>query len=87
MKSANHVGSFLKLHRKMAKLSQEQVAEKIGVTYQFVSRIEVGKTVPPDWYLKEIVKILPLDKHQLMIALLTDCQMHYEEVFIRKKSS
>lgn len=38
------IGEVIKDERKMAKLTQEQLAEKIGAKKSFISRIENGKT-------------------------------------------
>jgi len=38
------IGEMLKLERKQAKMTQEQLANKIGAKKSYISRIENGKT-------------------------------------------
>ncbi|NRB13250.1 MAG: helix-turn-helix transcriptional regulator [Rhizobiales bacterium] len=66
----------LKSHRKLAKLTQEQLAEKANIAVRFVQHLEAGKYQPsistfcelayalntsPDKFMLELVKALPND--------------------------
>ena len=48
------VGSFIKQLRKDNNLTQNEFANKLGVTYQAVSKWENGKNVPDIATMKEI---------------------------------
>lgn len=50
----------LRTYRKEKNISQEQLAEKIGVTRQAVSRWETGKSLPDIHTLHKISKILDI---------------------------
>ena len=48
------IGQFISNLRKQNKLTQQSFAEKLGVTYQAVSKWENGKSIPDIAILKEI---------------------------------
>ena len=50
------VGQFIKELRKKTNLTQKELADKFGVTYQAVSKWENGKSIPDVSILKEIGK-------------------------------
>ena len=50
-------GEKLKSHRKLKNLTQEEVAEKIGVSGQAVSKLEKGECLPDCYNLKMLGKI------------------------------
>ena len=50
------VGKFIKELRKKNNLTQNELADKFGVTYQAVSKWENGKSIPDVSILKEIGK-------------------------------
>lgn len=51
------IGEMIKDERKQAKLTQEQLAEKIGAKKSFISRIENGRT---DIQLSTLYRILEI---------------------------
>ncbi|HQW45209.1 MAG TPA: helix-turn-helix transcriptional regulator [Chitinophagaceae bacterium] len=51
------IGEVIKEERRMAKLTQEQLADKIGAKKSFISRIENGKT---DIQLSTLYRLLEL---------------------------
>lgn len=55
------VGQLIKKLRQDNKLTQADLAEKLGVTYQAVSKWENGKNVPDIATLKEISKLFNID--------------------------
>ena len=60
------VGEFIKNLRKKNNLTQKEFAEKLGVTYQAVSKWENGKNLPDIVLLKEISKIFKVDIDELL---------------------
>ena len=50
------IGKFISDLRKKNKLTQQSFADKLGVTYQAVSKWENGKSIPDIIILKEISK-------------------------------
>ena len=51
------IGKFIKKLRKENNLTQKDLADKYGVTYQAVSKWETGKNIPDISLLKEISDI------------------------------
>lgn len=39
-------GALLRQHREAAQLTQEQMADKVGITQGYLSQIEAGKATP-----------------------------------------
>ena len=64
--SPSQVGEFIKNLRKKNNLTQKEFAEKLGVTYQAVSKWENGKNLPDIVLLKEISKIFKVDINELL---------------------
>jgi len=62
-------GEKLKSHRKMKNLTQEEVAEKIGVSGQAVSKWEKGECLPDCYNLKMLGKI-----YQVSVDTLLDSE-------------
>lgn len=60
------VGSFLRSLRTGKKLTQEQLAEKIGVTQRTVSRWETGKNLPDLDILIELSDLYEVDIRELL---------------------
>ena len=52
------LGANIKIARKTAKLSQTELAKRIGKTLSTVQKYEAGKTVPPLEVLEEIASVL-----------------------------
>lgn len=62
MKSTKQLlGARIKELRKKAKISQEELAEKIGINYKNLSRIEAGRGYPTLETLETIAKVLNLE--------------------------
>lgn len=55
------IGRKIKLARKKAKLTQEELAEKIGITAKQLSRIEIAKYMPSVPTFLKLVKELNID--------------------------
>lgn len=62
------IGSFMKAIRKEKGLTQEQLAERLGVSQKSVSRWETGKTMPDYSLLPNICEILEINVAELLGA-------------------
>ena len=62
------IGSFIKDIRKEKGLTQEQLAEKLGVSQKSVSRWETGKTMPDYSLLPVICEVLEINVAELLGA-------------------
>lgn len=60
------VGKFIKKLRKSNHLTQKDLAEKLGVTYQAVSKWENGKNMPDVVILQEISKLFSVDIDEIL---------------------
>ena len=62
------LGEYIKSERKAKKITQRELASKIGVDFLYISKIESGETkTPSDGILEKISKILDLDAEVLML--------------------
>ena len=66
-----HTGEFIKNLRKKHNLTQKEFADKLGVTYQAVSKWENGKNMPDIVLLKEISTIFDINIEELLIGKKT----------------
>ena len=62
------IGAFIKEIRKEKGLTQEQLAEKLGVSQKSVSRWETGKTMPDYSLLPGICEVLEINAAELLGA-------------------
>lgn len=62
------IGEFIAKLRKEKNMTQEQLAEKIGVTDKSISRWENGKTMPDYSILKELCDTLDITINELFIG-------------------
>ncbi len=60
------IGEFLKKLRKDNNLTQAELADKLGVTYQAVSKWETGKNIPDIAILQEISKIFDVNVDEII---------------------
>ena len=60
------IGLFIAQLRKEKNLTQEQLAEKLGITNKSVSRWENGKNMPDYSILKDLCEILEVDVNELL---------------------
>ena len=60
------IGVFIAKCRKDKNLTQEQLAEKLGVTDKSISRWENGKTMPDYSILKDLCSILEIDVNEFL---------------------
>ena len=66
------VGSFIKKLRIDNNLTQAEFADKLGITYQAVSKWENGKNVPDIATLKEISKLFNVDIDEIISGSLKE---------------
>ena len=82
------IGSFICLCRKEKKLTQQQLAEKLGVTSKSVSRWENGNTMPDYSLLRNLCDELGISVNELLAGqkiLVEDYKNVAEENFILLK--
>ncbi|NLC48436.1 MAG: helix-turn-helix domain-containing protein [Tenericutes bacterium] len=60
------IGKFIKYIRKQNNLTQQELAKKLGVTFQAVSKWENGKNIPDISILKEISKEFNVDINEIL---------------------
>lgn len=60
------IGRFIAKCRKEKNITQEELAEKLGVTNRSVSRWETGKNMPDYSILKELCNILDIDVNEFL---------------------
>lgn len=60
------IGQFIKKIREENKLTQKELADKLGVTFQAVSKWENGKNVPDISILKEMSKMFNVDIDEIL---------------------
>ena len=60
------IGKLIKDIRKKYNLTQAQLAEKYGVTYQAVSKWENGKNIPDVSLLKQISEDFEIDINDIL---------------------
>lgn len=60
------IGKFIASCRKKQKLTQEQLAEKLGVTYKAVSKWETGKGLPDASIMKDLCNNLKITVNELL---------------------
>lgn len=61
------LGNRIKELRRLRKMTQEQLAERIGIEPNNVSKIEVGKNYPSPENLAKIARALEIEIHELFI--------------------
>ncbi len=63
------LGTKIKHYRKIAGLTQEELAKKVGVSRIYIQYIEAGKRVPSLKRLKRIAEVLGADLSELVGGL------------------
>lgn len=69
--NADLIGRCIAKRRLTANLTQEQVAEKLGVGYEAVSRMERGKSIPTVIRLVELAEIFGCEIQELLTEFST----------------
>ena len=60
------IGEFIKDKRKEKGLTQKELADKLGITNQAISKWERGKNCPDISFLKDLCKILDININELL---------------------
>lgn len=60
------IGKFIAKRRKEQKLTQEQLAEKLNITYKAVSKWETGKGMPDSSIMMDLCNILDISVNDLL---------------------
>ena len=71
-------GEFVRAHRELLSMSQEELGIKIGVSGQFISNIERGICLPPRLKISPLSRALKLSHKTLVRNLMID----FREKFI-----
>ena len=74
MKQSEIIGKRIREARQVRKLSQEQLGEKLGVSFQAVSSWETGKFIPDSEHLTSLAKALDIS----LDALFTEGEKDWE---------
>ncbi len=80
MKTKKHfeaIGNFLLKKREKQKLTQKELASRLGITSQMVSNWEQGKCGPPNDKLKAIGENLKIQKEDFLFNLLKSREHFY----------
>ncbi len=86
MKEYAHLGKFLREKRIENNLTQVQLADALGINLaQFVSNWERGMCAPPAYSLPQLVKILKLDRQELVEVMVKDSKVAIENKILPKK--
>ena len=73
------IGSFLSTERKKEKLTQKQLAEKINITFQAVSRWEKGISVPSLDVLDDLSRIFNVSIDEILKGERFNTRFSYEK--------
>lgn len=60
-KQTRLIGAKVKYYRTICGMNQAELADKVGVSYQYLSRIETGKQTPSLMLLMGIAEILEVN--------------------------
>ncbi len=74
------IGKFIATCRKEQNLTQEQLAEKLGITYKAVSKWECGKGLPDASIMIELCKILKITVNDLLSGEKIDKKEYQEKL-------
>ena len=73
------IADKIKLARKRAKLTQEELAEKIGITSKQVSRLELATYVPSLPTFMKIIKVLEINFNEFGLDNYSNLDKDREE--------
>lgn len=72
-------GKYLRQRRLVLEISQAEMARQLGVTSQFISRIEKGISNPPSVYIKKIASILGIHIEEIVRMMVHDYEDHLKK--------
>ncbi len=73
------IGKFIAICRKEQNLTQEQLAEKLGITYKAVSKWECGNGLPDASIMMELCKILKITVNDLLSGEIIKTENYNEK--------
>ena len=76
------IGKFIKKLRKANNLTQDELAKKLGVTYQAVSKWENGKSIPDIAILKDISTLFNVNIDELLEGNVKEKKKLNKKIFI-----
>lgn len=74
------IGKFIAERRKMAELTQAQLAEKLNITDRAVSKWENGKTMPDSSIMLELCEILGITVNDLLSGEVVTMEQYNKEL-------
>ncbi len=74
------IGKFIANKRKEQKLTQEELAEKLGITYKAVSKWECGKGLPDASIMIKLCKILKITVNDLLSGEIVDKEQYQQKL-------
>ena len=76
------IGKFIKKLRKDNNLTQDELAKKLGVTYQAVSKWENGKSIPDIAILKTVSELFNVNIDELLEGSVKNNKKLNKKIFI-----
>lgn len=80
-----HTSLFLKKARLISGLSRAEVAEKLNIHPQYVSNWENSKCAPPSDKIYELMKVLKIQRSDLVTAMVDDAREVIEQKVARPR--
>ena len=74
------IGKFIAEQRKLAKLTQAQLAEKLNITDRAVSKWETGRALPDSSIMLELCAILNITVNDLLNGEVTSVEDYKKEM-------
>ena len=74
------IGKFIAVCRKKAKLTQIQLAEKLGITDRAISKWETGKSLPDSSIMLELCSILDITVNDLLSGEVVAMEKYDKEL-------
>lgn len=74
-----YIANKIRLARKKAKLTQEELAEKIGITSKQISRIELATYMPSVPTFFKIIKVLQINFNEFGTDTYSNLDLNREE--------
>lgn len=85
METREILGHNLRRYRKMSKLTQEEVAQRLGVSLQTVSRWERGAKVPTVEHLEALADLYGVDVADFFIPPMKGSDMYIKRILQKLK--
>lgn len=81
MKQTTHLGLFIRKARFQRKMTQRELAKRLGCTSQFVANWERGISRPPNPLLPKIQEALNIPDQDFLTFLVKESLIRYKELF------